>query len=176
MLRLVLRVVFLHFYFKACVRKWIWYFYSVSRQKTDFLLYHLFLSVFLSFFNVLSFPHFDFLVWHSIQLLVIFFSSLEYRTVICLRLARVGNDLAKNFPWEPLDGRCLHKFSWEIIVTCCLAPMLEKSGTHESFLIHHCLLSFVHLLAHFCFFNFILSCQLSWLWPTEQWNELNTDV
>ena len=56
----------------------------------------------------------------------IFFSSLDYRTVICLRLVVVGNDLAENFPREPLDGRCLHKSSREIIVTCCLAPMLEE--------------------------------------------------
>jgi hypothetical protein len=56
----------------------------------------------------------------------IFFSAWDYRTVICLRLAGVGNDLAENFPWEPLDGRCLHTSSWEIIVTCCLAPMLDE--------------------------------------------------
>jgi len=52
----------------------------------------------------------------------------------------------------------------------------KNGDTHESFLIHQCLLSFVHLLAHFSFFNFILSCQLCRLWPTKQWNELNRDV
>lgn len=105
----------------------------------------------------------------------IFFSSLDYRTVICLRLV-VGNDLAENFPWEPLDGRCLHKSSWEIIVTCCLAPMLEEQRCPWKFS-HPPVFTFIRSLTRsFIFFNFILSCQLYRLWPTRQWNELNTDV
>jgi hypothetical protein len=74
MLWRLLRVVFLYPYFKGCVQKWISPFYSISLQKTDFFLHHLFLS----FFSVLSFPHFDFVVWHSIMLFVFpFFRRLQ---------------------------------------------------------------------------------------------------
>jgi len=85
------------------------------------------LSIYLSFFlqcSLISTFRLSSLTQYPVT--CIFFSSLDYRTVICLRLVVVGNDLAENFPRVPLDGRCLHKSSWEIIVTCCLAPMLEE--------------------------------------------------
>lgn len=161
MLRYLLPVVCSHFYLKVCIQKRVSHFYSISRQKIDFFLHHLLLSIFLSFFlqcSLISTFRLSSLTQYSVT--CIFFSSVDYRTVICLRLVVVGNDLAENFPREPLDGRCLHKSSWEIIVTCCWLRCWKNGDTHESFLIHQCLLSFVHLLAHFSFFNFILSCQL----------------
>lgn len=123
MLRYLLPVVFLHSYFKASIQKRISNFYSISRQKIDFFLHRLLLSIFLQY-SLISTFRLSSLTQYPVT--CISFSSLHYRTVICLRLVEVGNDLAENFPWEPLDGRCLHKSSWEIIVTCCLAPMLEE--------------------------------------------------
>jgi hypothetical protein len=138
---------------KFRVREWISYFYSISRQRTDFFARFLFLRPFL---NVLSFPHFDLLVWHSILLLEFLFLPYDWRTVICLLLAGVENDLAENFPREPLDGRCLHKSSWEIIVTCCLGPMQEKWMYSWKF--SHLLLfsSILSVICSFCVLFFIL--------------------
>jgi hypothetical protein len=102
--------------------------------------------------------------YHPIVFCFIFFRT----TAIYLRLAGAGNDLAQNFPWEPLDGRCVHKSSWEIIVTCCLGPMLEEK-LHIRKFSHTPVFSFtLWQTRSFFFFNAALFCVLHWCGQTER--------